>query len=158
MLKRLCLTVMVSNCVKNGFTTWVFLKKEFPKLPQLQLLFQHICHTLLHNLCQDIKAIDQKRRSKNLAFIGNFAETPRDTVFTTEYSVRTAMKLFTLLISTVAYLRIRFAFVRMLMNAMYYLNDQKKLEDLIYQCLRRVVAIQEIKGNYVEELMKYKLI
>ena len=30
--------------------------------------------------------------SQNLAFIGNYAETPRDTVFTTEYSVRTAME------------------------------------------------------------------
>ena len=28
----------------------------------------------------------------NFAFIGQFAETPRDTVFTTEYSVRTAME------------------------------------------------------------------
>ncbi len=32
------------------------------------------------------------RGSVNLAFIGNFAETERDTVFTTEYSVRTAME------------------------------------------------------------------
>ena len=30
--------------------------------------------------------------STNLAFIGNFSETARDTVFTTEYSVRTAME------------------------------------------------------------------
>lgn len=30
--------------------------------------------------------------SVNFAFIGNFAETPRDTVFTTEYSIRTAME------------------------------------------------------------------
>jgi oleate hydratase len=30
--------------------------------------------------------------SVNLAFLGQFAETPRDTVFTTEYSVRTAME------------------------------------------------------------------
>lgn len=31
--------------------------------------------------------------SKNLAFLGNFAESPtRDTVFTTEYSVHTAME------------------------------------------------------------------
>ena len=29
---------------------------------------------------------------KNFAFLGQFAETPRDTVFTTEYSVRTAME------------------------------------------------------------------
>ena len=30
--------------------------------------------------------------SVNAAFIGQFAETPRDCVFTTEYSVRTAME------------------------------------------------------------------
>ena len=30
--------------------------------------------------------------AKNFAFIGQFAQTPRDTVFTTEYSVRTAME------------------------------------------------------------------
>ena len=30
--------------------------------------------------------------SVNFAFIGNFAETPRDTVFTTEYSIRTGME------------------------------------------------------------------
>ena len=28
----------------------------------------------------------------NFAFLGQFAETPRDTIFTTEYSVRTAME------------------------------------------------------------------
>ena len=28
----------------------------------------------------------------NCAFLGQFADTPRDTVFTTEYSVRTAME------------------------------------------------------------------
>ncbi|MGD1821332.1 MAG: oleate hydratase [Pleomorphochaeta sp.] len=32
------------------------------------------------------------KNCRNLAFIGQFAETPRDTVFTTEYSVRTAME------------------------------------------------------------------
>ena len=30
--------------------------------------------------------------SVNFAFLGQFADTPRDTVFTTEYSVRTAME------------------------------------------------------------------
>jgi oleate hydratase len=30
--------------------------------------------------------------SVNLAFVGQYAETPRDTVFTTEYSIRTAME------------------------------------------------------------------
>lgn len=31
-------------------------------------------------------------RAQNFAFIGQFSETPRDTIFTTEYSVRTAME------------------------------------------------------------------
>ena len=30
--------------------------------------------------------------SKNFAFLGQFAETKRDTIFTTEYSIRTAME------------------------------------------------------------------
>lgn len=30
--------------------------------------------------------------SVNIAFVGQYAETPRDTVFTTEYSIRTAME------------------------------------------------------------------
>lgn len=30
--------------------------------------------------------------SVNIAFLGQFADTPRDTVFTTEYSIRTAME------------------------------------------------------------------
>lgn len=30
----------------------------------------------------------------NFAFIGQFSETERDTVFTTEYSIRTAMEAF----------------------------------------------------------------
>ena len=32
------------------------------------------------------------RMDVNAAFLGQFAETPRDTIFTTEYSVRTAME------------------------------------------------------------------
>ena len=71
--------------------------------------------------------------SKNLAFIGNFAETPRDTVFTTEYSVRTAMEAVYTLLDIDRGVPEVFASafdVRMLMNAMYYLNDQKKLEEL----------------------------
>ena len=61
----------------------------------------------------------------------NFAETPRDTVFTTEYSVRTAMEAVYTLLDIDRGVPEVFASafdVRMLMNAMYYLNDQKKLE------------------------------
>lgn len=73
------------------------------------------------------------KNSKNLAFIGNFAETERDTVFTTEYSVRTAMEAVYTLLNVDRGVPEVFASafdVRMLMNAMYYLNDRKKLTEL----------------------------
>ncbi|MGU3218752.1 oleate hydratase [Staphylococcus aureus] len=38
------------------------------------------------------RPFSRPHQSQNLSFIGNFAETERDTVFTTEYSVRTAME------------------------------------------------------------------
>ena len=64
--------------------------------------------------------------SQNLAFIGNYAETPRDTVFTTEYSVRTAMEAVYTLLDVDRGVPEVFASafdVRMLLNALYYLND-----------------------------------
>lgn len=32
------------------------------------------------------------KQAVNFAFLGQFAETPRDTIFTTEYSIRTGME------------------------------------------------------------------
>lgn len=37
------------------------------------------------------------KRAENFAFIGQFAKTPRDTIFTTEYSMRTAMEVYELM-------------------------------------------------------------
>lgn len=103
--------------------------------------------------------------SKNLAFIGNFAETERDTVFTTEYSVRTAMEAVYTLLNVDRGVPEVFASafdVRMLMNAMYYLNDQKKLTDLDLSLGEKVAIkgmLKKVKGTYIEELLKkYKLI
>ncbi|MGQ5708939.1 oleate hydratase [Lactobacillus sp. PSON] len=103
--------------------------------------------------------------SKNLAFIGNFAETERDTVFTTEYSVRTAMEAVYTLLNIDRGVPEVFASafdVRMLMNAMYYLNDQKKLVDLdlpIGEKMAIKAMLKKVKGTYVEELLKkYKLV
>ena len=104
--------------------------------------------------------------SVNIAFIGNFAESPtRDTVFTTEYSVRTAMEAVYTLLDIDRGVPEVFASafdVRMLMNAMYYLNDQKKLEDLDLPMGGKLAIkgmLKKVKGTYVEELLKkYKLI
>lgn len=71
--------------------------------------------------------------SENLAFIGNFAETERDTVFTTEYSVRTAME------AVYSFLDIERGVpevyasaydIRTLANSVYYLSDRKKLSEM----------------------------
>ncbi|MFT8674366.1 MAG: oleate hydratase [Acetobacter sp.] len=68
--------------------------------------------------------------SVNLAFIGQFAETPRDTVFTTEYSVRTAMEaVYTLLDIDRAVPEVFGSIydVRMLLQAGAELRDGKKV-------------------------------
>ena len=49
-------------------------------------------HGLLHAPCQGGPPRRHPRRLRELCLPGQFAETPRDTVFTTEYSVRTAME------------------------------------------------------------------
>ena len=69
--------------------------------------------------------------SANLAFIGNFAESPsRDTVFTTEYSVRTAMEAVYSLLNVdrgVPEVFNSIYDIRELMRAMYYMNDKQGL-------------------------------
>ena len=98
--------------------------------------------------------------STNLAFIGNFAETVRDTVFTTEYSVRTAMEAVYTLLKVDRGVPEVFASsfdVRMLMNALYYLNDQKPLHEIPLPFGGRLIekaALAKIKGTYIEELLQ----
>ncbi|MBL7234663.1 oleate hydratase [Komagataeibacter oboediens] len=68
--------------------------------------------------------------SVNLAFLGQFAETPRDTVFTTEYSVRTAMEaVYTLLDIDRAVPEVFGSVydIRMLLQAAAELQDGKKI-------------------------------
>ena len=98
--------------------------------------------------------------SKNLAFIGNFAETERDTVFTTEYSVRTAMEAVYTLLNIDRGVPEVFASsfdVRVLLSALYYLNDRKPLEEVKLPLLQRLVsraAIAKVRGTYLEELLQ----
>lgn len=104
-------------------------------------------------------------KSVNFAFIGQFAETKRDTIFTTEYSVRTAMEaVYTLLnidrgvpeVWASAY------DIRELMNATSCLLDGKKLLDLdlplIYKSALKS-AIDKSEGSVIHELLqRYNLI
>lgn len=97
--------------------------------------------------------------SVNLAFIGNFAESPsRDTVFTTEYSVRTAMEAVYSLLDVergVPEVFNSIYDIRELLRAMYYMNDKKPLSemDLPIPKLIQKIGLKKIKGTWLEELL-----
>ncbi|MBJ7688170.1 oleate hydratase [Weissella confusa] len=97
--------------------------------------------------------------SENLAFIGNFAESPsRDTVFTTEYSIRTAMEaVYTLMDVDRAVPEVYGSVfdIRELLKAFYYMSDKKKLDemDLHMPKLVKLALNKKIKGTWIEELL-----
>lgn len=98
--------------------------------------------------------------SRNLAFIGNFAETERDTVFTTEYSVRTAMEAVYTLLNIDRGVPEVFAScfdIRVLLNSIYYLNDKKKLDEIKlpwFVSLLERLGLKKVQGTFLEELMR----
>ena len=70
----------------------------------------------------------------NFAFIGQFAETPRDTIFTTEYSMRTGMEsVYTLLNVDRGVPEVWGSQydIRELLRAAYYAVDKKKISELL---------------------------
>lgn len=99
--------------------------------------------------------------SVNIAFIGNFAESPtRDTVFTTEYSVRTAMEAVYTLLNVdrgVPEVFDSIYDIRQLLRAMYYMSDKKKLVDQempLHEKLALKTGMKKIKRTWVEELLE----
>ena len=98
--------------------------------------------------------------SVNFAFIGNFAETPRDTVFTTEYSIRTAMEaVYTLLQVDRGVPEVWGSVydVRDLLDATIALRDGKKITDMQLG-LKEKIALKEVlkkvSGTEIEKLLK----
>ncbi len=98
--------------------------------------------------------------SKNLAFIGNFAESPtRDTVFTTEYSIRTAMESVYNLLNVdrgVPEVFNSIYDIRELLKSMYYLNDKQKLtdSDLPIPEFVKNKGLKKVKGTWIGELLE----
>ena len=89
----------------------------------------------------------------NFAFIGQFAETPRDTIFTTEYSMRTGMEsVYTLLDIDRGVPEVWGSKydVREILRACYYAIDKKAvIGGGIALCGKRAaeLAIKKSKGN-----------
>lgn len=100
------------------------------------------------------------KESINFAFIGQFAETPRDTIFTTEYSIRTGMEaVYTLLKIDRAVPEVWGSKydIRELLKACYYAVDKKSLEELpLTFAEKQAIKILEkkVKGTDIELLLK----
>lgn len=96
----------------------------------------------------------------NFAFIGQFAETPRDTIFTTEYSMRTGMEsVYTLLDIDRGVPEVwGSAFdVRELLRAAYYGIDKKPLSEVkltMKEKLALKTVVDKVKGTDLEILLK----
>jgi len=101
----------------------------------------------------------------NFAFIGQFADTVRDTVFTTEYSVRTGMEaVYTLLHIDRGVPEVFNSCydVRVLFDSASKMMDGKKLTDMKLSLPQKIAvkkASEKIKGTVMEELLeRYHLI
>lgn len=103
--------------------------------------------------------------SVNFAFLGQFAETERDTIFTTEYSIRTGMEaVYTLLNIDRGVPEVWGSVydIRDLLNSTVQLRDGKKITDMDLGFKERIAlkeVLKKIEGTDIEKLLKeYKLI
>lgn len=104
-------------------------------------------------------------KAVNFAFLGQFAETERDTIFTTEYSIRTAMvAVYTLLNVDRGVPEVWGSTydIRDLLNATVKLRDGKAITDMNLGLKEKIVlkeALKAIKGTDIEKVLKeYKVI
>ncbi len=103
--------------------------------------------------------------SVNFAFLGQFAETPRDTIFTTEYSMRTGMEaVYTLLNVERAVPEVWASTydLRDLLHSSYALRDGKKITDMQMSMMEKMAlkkVLKKVEGTDLEKLLKeHKLI
>lgn len=96
----------------------------------------------------------------NFAFIGQFAETPRDTIFTTEYSMRTGMEsVYTLLKVDRGVPEVWGSQydIRELLRAVYYAVDKKKINELPLNFKEKMLlktVLKNVKGTDLELLLR----
>lgn len=96
----------------------------------------------------------------NFAFIGQFAETPRDTIFTTEYSMRTGMEsVYTLLNVDRGVPEVWGSQydIREILRAAYYAVDKKKINELPLNFKEKMLlntVLKNVKGTDLELLLR----
>ena len=98
--------------------------------------------------------------AKNFAFLGQFAETRRDTIFTTEYSMRTGMEaVYTLLNIDRGVPEVWGSVydVRNLLDATVKLRDGKKITDMQFNIIEKFAlkkVMEKIHGTDIEKILK----
>jgi oleate hydratase len=98
--------------------------------------------------------------SENFAFIGQFADTARDTVFTTEYSVRTAMEAVYTLLDVDRGVPEVFAScydIRVLLDSTVKMMDGKKPAAMKLPFMLNLVkkkVLKKISGTVIEDVLK----
>ena len=96
----------------------------------------------------------------NFAFLGQFAETPRDTIFTTEYSMRTGMEaVYTLLNVDRGVPEVWGSTydLRDLINATVQLRDGRKITDMKLPLPAQIAlkeVLKKISGTDIEKFLK----
>lgn len=96
----------------------------------------------------------------NFAFLGQFAETPRDTIFTIEYSMRTGMEsVYTLLDVDRGVPEVWGSKydVRELLRACYYAIDKKPITDVKLSLMEKEfvkILLKKVEGTDIEILLK----
>ena len=99
-------------------------------------------------------------KAVNFAFLGQFAETERDTIFTTEYSIRTAMiAVYTLLNVDRGVPEVWGSTydIRDLLNATVKLRDGKPITEMNLGLKERIAlkeVLKQIKGTDIEKTLK----
>ncbi|SEW26599.1 oleate hydratase [[Clostridium] fimetarium] len=98
--------------------------------------------------------------SVNFAFLGQFAETTRDTIFTTEYSVRTGMEAVYKLLNIdrgVPEVWGSVFDIRDLLNATVQIRDGKKITDMKLGFIEKIAlkqVLKKVQGTDIEKLLK----
>ena len=96
----------------------------------------------------------------NFAFLGQFAETPRDTIFTIEYSMRTGMEsVYTLLDVDRGVPEVWGSKydVRELLRACYYAIDKKPITDVKLSLMEKEfvkILLKKVEGTDIDILLK----
>lgn len=109
---------------------------------------------------KDDRPLVRPKGSKNFAFIGQFAETPRDTIFTTEYSMRTGMEaVYDLLDIERAVPEVWGSVydVRDMLKAAVHMRDGKPLTEMEMNPIEKLAVkemLKKVKGTDIELILK----